>query len=264
MAERTEYAPNTFCWPELTTTDGAGAKKFYEEVFGWELTDNPVGPDVVYTMATLRGKNVGAMYEMNEEQRRQHLPPHWLSYVSVESVDDMLAKAKKLGGNVTVEAMDVFDVGRMAAVQDPQGAVFALWQPKAHIGAELVNEPGTFCWNELYTNDVDGSGGFYTKLFNWGSNTAEMGPGQSYTSFMNGERPAGGMIEIQKEWGEVPTNWSVYFAVDDCDKTAGKVVEMGGTIESPPMDIPEVGRFAVCCDPQGAHFAIIKMINPQD
>lgn len=264
MGERTEYTPNTFCWPELLTTDGAAAKKFYGEVFGWELTDNPVGPDAVYTMATLRGKNVAAMYEMNAEQRKQNIPPHWLSYVSVASVDDTLATAKELGASVIVDAMDVFDIGRMAVLSDPQGAVFALWQPKQHIGAELVNEPGTFCWNELYTNDPDASGLFYTKLFNWSANTAEMAPGQTYTSFMNGERPAGGMIPIQKEWGEVPPNWGVYFAVDDCDATCKKIEEAGGKVDNPPMDIPEVGRFAVCADPQGVYFAIIHMTSPQD
>jgi predicted enzyme related to lactoylglutathione lyase len=56
----------------------------------------------------------------------------------------------------------------------------------------------------------------------------------------------------------------VYFAVTDCDATCKKIEALGGRIESPPMDIPEVGRFAVCCDPQGAHFAVIHLMNPQD
>jgi predicted enzyme related to lactoylglutathione lyase len=152
----------------------------------------------------------------------------------------------------------------MAVIQDPQGAVFSLWQPVKHIGAELVNVPGAFCWNELYTHDIDASGAFYTKLFGWSAKTAEMGNGMSYTSFMNGDWPAGGMMEIQKEWGEVPPNWSIYFAVDDCDATCEKIKKLGGKVDNPPMDIPEVGRFAVCADPQGAYFAVIKMTNPQD
>lgn len=263
MGERTKYPPNTFCWSELMTSDGAGAKKFYAEVFGWELTDNPIGPGQVYTMAALNDKNVGAMYELNEQQRKQGVPPNWLSYVSVENIDGTVDKAKKLGANVVVEPMDVFDVGRMAVIADPQGAVVALWQPNQHIGAELVNVPGTLCWNELYTRDVDGSGAFYTKLFGWDSQTADMGTGP-YTSFMNGERPAGGMLEIQKEWGGVPPHWMVYFAVGDCDAAVKKIESLGGKVMNPPTDIPEVGRFAVVADPQGAAFSVIRMTNPQD
>jgi hypothetical protein len=47
-----EHAPGSFCWAELATTDGPGAKKFYTELFGWEAHDSPIGPDMVYTMLT--------------------------------------------------------------------------------------------------------------------------------------------------------------------------------------------------------------------
>ena len=66
-----------------------------------------------------------------------------------------------------------------------------------------------------------------------------------YTSFMNGERPAAGMMAITKEMGEIPSNWLVYFATDDCDKTAEKAKSLGAHLAVPPSDIPEVGRFAV-------------------
>lgn len=263
MAERTQYPPNTFCWTELMTSDTDGAKAFYQDIFGWNLIENPIGPGQVYIMAQLKEKNVAAMYKMNEAQRRQHIPPNWLSYISVSDVDGVVAKARELGAAVTVEPMDVFNVGRMAVLTDPQGAVFALWQPKEHIGAERVNEPGTLCWNELYTRDVDGSGSFYTAVFGWDSQTAEMAHG-TYTSFMNGERPAGGMLEIQKEWGDVPPHWMVYFAVDDCDATVKKAESLGGKVINPPADVPGVGRFAIATDPQGAAFSVIALENPQD
>ncbi len=79
---------------------------------------------------------------------------------------------------------------------------------------------------------------------------------------MIGERPAGGMLEIQKEWGKVPPNWVVYFAVKDCDASAEKATSLGAKILSPPTDVPEVGKFAVIQDAQGAAFAIIKLENP--
>jgi predicted enzyme related to lactoylglutathione lyase len=261
MPEVTEYKPNTFCWPELATSESAGAKKFYGERLGWSFHDDPVGPDAVYTMSLISDKNVGAMYELNQEMKSQGIPPHWLSYVSVTDVDATVAKAKTLGGTVIKEPLDVFDVGRMAVLQDPTGAVFALWQPRKHIGAQLVNEAGALTWNELMTKDVEKSGKFYTELFDWGTQTADMG-GMQYTSFMNGDRPAAGMFQITEEMGDVPSNWMVYFAVDDCDQTADKAKSLGANIIVPPQDIPDVGRFAVATDPQGAAFAFIKLANP--
>lgn len=261
MSEFKSYPPNTFCWAELMSTDIEKAKKFYAGVLGWELHDD-AGDWGTYTMALFKGKNVAGLYQRAPEQEKMGVPSNWLSYVSVKDVDATTAKAKDMGAQALMEPCDVMDIGRMCAFIDPHGARFALWQPRNRIGSELANEPGAFAWNELYTNDVDGSGVFYTNLFGWGAETADMG-GMKYTSFMNGDRPAGGMMEIQKEWGEVPPHWLVYFAVDDCDAAAAKMTDLGGTVLTGPQDIPEVGRFAVGHDPAGGAFAIIKLNNPQ-
>lgn len=258
--EISTYTPGTFCWIELVTSDGDAAKKFYTDLFGLGFNNQPVGEDAVYTMLNKDGKNVAALYQMNEEQKSRGIYPHWNSYVSVASADETTEKVKSLGGTVTMEPFDVFDAGRMAMFQDPTGASFAVWQPNQHIGAQLTNVPGTLCWNELATNDTQKAGEFYTKLFGWASNTDSGSP--PYTMFMNGERPAAGMIEIQKEWGEVPPNWVVYFAVADCDASAEKATSLGAKILSPPTDVPEIGRFAVIQDVQGAAFAIIKLEHP--
>jgi predicted enzyme related to lactoylglutathione lyase len=85
----------------------------------------------------------------------------------------------------------------------------------------------------------------------------------TYTSFLNGERPAGGMYEPTPEMGEIPPHWLVYFAVDDTDAKAKKAEALGGKVCAPPADIPGVGRFAVIQDPQGAAFGIIKLDHPQ-
>ena len=69
MAERESYAPGTFCWADLGTTDAAAAKEFYARVFGWEAVDTPVGDEGTYTMFRLDGRDVAALYELDEEQR---------------------------------------------------------------------------------------------------------------------------------------------------------------------------------------------------
>jgi predicted enzyme related to lactoylglutathione lyase len=261
MQETTKYAPGTFCWVELGTTDGEAAKKFYTGLFDWDFTDNPMGPDMVYTMLRLNGKDVGGLYKMPPDMKAQGIPPHWLSYVSVTNVDASTAKAKELGATVMKDPFDVSDVGRMSVIQDPTGAVFALWQAGTHTGAGVTNVPNSFCWNELGTRDTAKAGDFYTGLFGWGKNVQQMGP-MTYTSFMNGERPAGGMYEPPPEMGNVPPHWLAYFAVDDTDAKVQKATELGGKIIAPPMDIPGTGRFAIIQDPQGAAFGIIKLNQP--
>lgn len=261
MQESPEYAPGTFCWIELGTSDGEAAKSFYGELFGWSFVDNPMGPGMVYTMLKLDGKDVGGLYKMPEEMASQGVPPHWLSYVFVTSADETSDKAKSLGGTLMKEPFDVMDVGRMSVIQDPTGAVFAIWQAGTHAGAGIKDVPNSFCWNELATKDSAKAGEFYTGLFGWGKNVQQMGP-MAYTSFMNGERPAGGMYEPTPEMGDVPPNWLAYFAVDDTDAKVTKAQELGAAILAPAMDIPDVGRIAVIQDPQGAAFGIIKFAQP--
>lgn len=251
MSEVTRHEPGSFCWPELATTDPAGAKKFYSGMFGWTAHDQPAGPDMIYTMLRLNGRDAGALYELEKAQRERGVPPHWNTYVSVESADDAAKKAKELGATVIMNPFDVMEAGRMAVLQDPTGAVFCVWEAKKNIGAEVVNETGALCWCELDTNDTDSAGRFYTKLFGW---TTKESP--EYTEFNRGGTPIGGMMRIPKEWGDVPPNWLPYFAVSDCDATAAKAMELGGSVTVPPTDIPNVGRFAVLQDPQGAVFAV--------
>src|SRR5437899_12645955 len=106
-----EHAPASFCWIELATTDGPGAKKFYSELFGWEAQDSPVGPDMVYTMLKLDGKDVGALYQKGEMMKQ--VPTHWASYISVTSADETAAKAKGHGATVVREPSEVMDAGRI-------------------------------------------------------------------------------------------------------------------------------------------------------
>ena len=258
MPEITQYAPGSFCWFELGTSDAESAKRFYTELFGWTTNDAPAGPDMIYTMLQRDGKDVGALYQLTEQHKSQGVPPHWMTYISVANADEGAAKAKELAGTIAMDPFDVMDVGRMALIQDPTGAMFAIWQARTHKGAQLKDEPNTLCWNELATRDTAKAGEFYTKLFGWDTKVSDMGP-MKYTEFINKGAHIGGMLPIAPEWGDVPPHWLGYIAVEDCDATANKAQALGAEIKSPPMDIPNAGRFAVIQDPQGAVFAIIKL-----
>ncbi len=250
-----EPAPGSFCWAELATTDGPGAKKFYSELFGWTTHDSPIGPDMVYTMLKLDGKDVGALYQKGDMMK--DVPTYWASYISVANADEIAAKARSLGGTVMKEPFDVFDVGRMAVITDPTGATFCIWQPGKHKGFGVKGEPNSVSWNELLTTDTRRASDFYTKLFGWIDKTH--GESMPYTEFINGDTHAGGMMQIQPQMGPAPPHWGIYFAVSDCDATFQKAISLGAQTIVPPMDIENVGRFSTIRDPQGAVFSIIKL-----
>src|SRR4051795_7838871 len=96
MGERTRYAPGTFSWADVSTTDRPGAKEFYVGLFGWAADDRPVGDGVVYSMMHEDGNDVAAISPQPQQQRDAGVPPLWNSYITVESADDSAAKAKEL------------------------------------------------------------------------------------------------------------------------------------------------------------------------
>jgi predicted enzyme related to lactoylglutathione lyase len=253
-----EYAPGTPSWTDLSSPDAEGSAAFYRGVLGWTTTEpGPVEETGGYRMFQQDGKNVaGLMPHMQEDQ-----PTVWSTYVSVADADETVDRAKGAGGTIMVEPMDVMDLGRMAFLVDPGGAVLGIWQPKEFAGAELVNEPGSLCWNELLTRDVEAGRTFYPAVFGWTAGRAEFPDApESYTVWEVDGRPVGGMMLMSDEWfpPEVPPHWGVCFAVADCDATVAKARELGGTITYEPMDM-SLGRFAGIVDPQGASFTVMKL-----
>ncbi len=156
-------------WVDMGSPDLAKAKQFYGALFGWNTPDGP--PEAGgYSVCDLGGKTVAGLGPKMDP----NMPTVWMTYVNVDSVDDTITKITANGGTVLAPAMDVMEAGRMAIFADPLGAVIGLWQPNQHTGAQLVNEPGTLCWNELITTDLDKSKGFYKAVFGWEAN--DQGP----------------------------------------------------------------------------------------
>jgi len=253
MGERTTYAPGTFSWVDLATTDQAAAKAFYGGLFGWTAEDMPVGDGAFYSMMSLAGKQVAAIASQPQAQRDAGVPPVWQSYVTVASADASAARAAELGGTVHAGPFDVMGAGRMAVIQDPQGAFFSVWEPAAHNGAALVNAPGALVWNELSSPDLDASAAFYSGLFGWTVSQFE-GSEPPYLAIRNGESNNGGIREPSGPPG-TPPFWLVYFGVEDIDAGIARVGELGGTTLAGPIDI-RIARIAVIADPQGAVFAL--------
>lgn len=254
MSKIDSYAPGSFCWAELATSDAPAAKKFYGEMFGWTSVDMPM-PEGVYTLFQSGGNDAAALYTP-----RPGVSIHWGVYFSVASADESAAKVEPLGGKVIAGPFDAHDAGRMAVVQDPQGAMFSLWQAKRQIGATHGGPLGQVVWPELATPDATGAAAFYTALFGW-KTQPETGVAEAqYTEWINGAAHIGGLLPMKGEqWKGVPPYWGMYVTVADCDERTARAGELGGKVCVPPTDIPNTGRFSAIADPQGAMFNIIQM-----
>lgn len=248
IGERSEYTPGTFSWAELTTTDQDDAKSFYGDLFGWDADDIPMGEGAYYSMEKIDDKNVAAI----SPQRQAGVPPAWNSYLTIESADEAADRASELGGTVRTPAFDVFDAGRMAVIQDPEGAFFQVWEPKQDIGAGLVNAPGALCWNELQTTDIDAAADFYRNLFGWSTQPFEQSP-DPYLVIQNQGRGNGGIRPVTPPG--TPPYWLVYFATADIEQGLATVEELGGAKLAGPIDIG-IATIGVVRDPQGAVFAL--------
>ena len=254
MPQVSSYATGQPCWADVTSPDVEAAARFYSELFGWEAQTDPRPEAGGYTMFARDGSYVAAASPPPQEG----IPPHWSVYLAADDVDGIAARIRDAGGDVMMEPFDVFDAGRMTLASDPAGAVFGLWQGNAHPGSQLRGEPGTMNWAEVQTHDKTAAQPFYEQVFSYDTEAMDMGPPGEYVLFKVNGQPAAGLIEIAPEWGDVPSNWSVVFQVDDCDAAVAKVQELGGSVIVPPRDLEGVGRFAVVADPWGAVFQVIK------
>ncbi len=252
MPEITAHAPGTPSWVDIGVPDIGKAAAFYTGLFGWETED--MGEEAGhYTMCKLRGKAVAAIGPaMNPG------PPAWMTYITVASVDETAEKITDAGGTIAAPPMDVMEAGRMAVAQDPTGAFFSIWEARASIGAEIVNEPGTLCWNELDTRDVDTALAFYEQVFGLKAERSPM-----YNEFQLDGKTVGACMQMPDMVpAEVPAYWMAYFAVADLEASTEKAKSLGASAMVESMEGGDAGRFSILSDPMGAVFAIIQLNNP--
>jgi predicted enzyme related to lactoylglutathione lyase len=242
-----QTAVGKFVWHENNSNDIEKAKNFYTELFGWETEVWKPG-EMDYPMIKAGDKTHGGF-----GTAEGGAPSHWLGHVLVENVDDTTARAMQAGGNVVAGPFDIPEIGRMAVIADPQGAILSAYASPA----EGPLSEGVFVWDELVTTDVEAAKRFYSEVFGWTSRDMDMGE-MTYTIFQNSDdvdvagalpRPAG---------MQAPPHWLPYIYTDDVDKTAAQAKELGANVFMEAFDVPNVGRIAVLQDPVGAVFGLFK------
>jgi predicted enzyme related to lactoylglutathione lyase len=255
MGKRTSYRPGTFSWVDLATSDPNAARSFYSGLFGWEPDDGDAADGVTYTTCRLGGEAVCGIFAMPEEMRDAGAPSRWNSYVTVADADAAAARAVELGGEVVQEPIDVLDAGRMAILADTQGAALAVWQPRARIGAERVNDPGCLCMNELATGEYGPARDFYAAMFGWTMETIEPSGEAPELVFVHNEGTMNASF-VPIEGGARPY-WRPVFTVASTEAAAGRVRELGGTVVLEPLEFSD-GSIATALDPLGAEFSLFE------
>ena len=277
MPERDRYIPGVPCWVDTNQPDPEAAVDFYSGLFGWEFEDvAPPGAEAKYFVARLSGGAVAGVASLPEPATAT-----WDTYVWVGSADEAATKVRAAGGAVVKEPFDVGSAGRTAVFGDPEGAVFCVWEPMEHRGAQVVNEPGSVNFNDLNTRDPEAAKSFYGSVFGW--QTLESGGGAAmwtlpgYADHLERDDPdlrkrmadvgappgfedvVASLNPIPDDQPDTPAHWGVTFAVDDADAIAEKAAELGGTVVVPPFDAPWV-RMTILTDPQGATFVAAKFV----
>lgn len=251
----------SFYWIDFATPNPEKMKIFYQRVFNWQYSDNPMPDGSVYIMISAAdGGSVGGLFRMPEEMRKAQVPPHINNYIAVESMDKVVENAKNLGATIKAEPFDVFDYGRMAVLIDPTGATFSLWQTKSTDDEEIMAKRethGMFCWQELMTTNVDQAANFYKKLFGWNLQKLDA-KSMKYTVIKNQKTDIGGMTMLMPEMKDLPSHWSTYFTTTNLDETVRIIKDNGGNIMTGPQDIPETGKFAICQAPDGTVFCLFQ------
>ncbi|MFD8275297.1 VOC family protein [Streptomyces flaveolus] len=244
------YAEGVPCWVDAQLSDVRAGKRFYGELFGWTFDETGPGASV---WARLDGEPVAALVPKTDGR----MPTVWTVYFAARDAAALTARIREAGGQVVTPPRPVDGLGTTALVADPQGAVFALWQPAAGTGGPSDaggsafagfgrrHEPGTFAWAELYTRDTEAANAFYGGLFH----DALFGPGAA---------PDVGRAAVTDVFpAEMPPHFLVHFRVEDCEAALGTVARLGGRVRVPPFET-SYGRVAVVSDGQGASFAVLQ------
>src|SRR5262252_2330323 len=254
-----DFMKGRFVWHELMTTDAKAAAGFYSKVA--KLKTQPAPFEKTYTMLVGSGRPMGGVMVLAGDASAQGTPPGWLTYIGTANVDDTARKAESLGAKVIKSPAPVPDGGRFAILQDPQGAVFALYAAPA---GQSGDAPSTdiplrhSSWHELATTDHAAAFSFYQQLFGWHTTSSmDMGPQGVYRMFgPAGAKDAFGGMYTKAPGSPGGPNWLPYIKVSDARPAANAAKSSGAQILNGPMQVPGGGWISMGIDPQGAMFAV--------
>lgn len=241
-----------FVWHEVSSKDVPSSEDFYSRLVGWKAEAWDQNPS--YKLFLMRRAAKAGLWAIVEQLNQVTPPPHWLSYIGTAEVDATVRQVVELGGKVIVPAYNVPSIGRMAHLQDPQGALFAVSSQEDR-STYREPEPGDFSWHELLTTNWLTAWEFYSKVFGWEKmQTMDMGPQGIYQIFGAGGHQLGGMFTPGGLTGG--PLWVPYILLRDARRSAELAVELGGTVVQGPTEVPGGDWVFTGLDRQGAMFGV--------
>lgn len=263
MPELRTYPHGVPCWVQLDTGDTGEASRFYGALFGWTYADAFPGDPGAFLFARLDGRDAGALSRGGDSG--------WVSFISCDDVESTCTAIEAAGGIVLSPPDAGSPYGRSATCADPQGAVFELWQPGSHPGAQVVNAPGSWNFSDLHTPDTAASLAFYGTVFGWRVDP-DLGAGMIRLPGYGDHLAATSDPDIRERQASAPegfadviagitaaesaqtARWWMRFTVADRDAAVAAVERLGGTVESSTET--EWTREAVVSDPRGAQLVL--------
>lgn len=239
-------------WIDLASSNPDQSSEFYQQLFGW--TAEGTGPDFGdYVNFFKNGVLVAGLMA----QQQPGTPDAWTTYLASPDAEATANAVTAAGGQVLLPPLEVMQLGTMAVVADPGGAVIGVWQAREHHGYGLVREHGAPSWLELQTRDYRACVAFYESAFSW--HTEVLGDTDEFRYSVlekDGDQYAGIMDGSSYLPADIPPRWDVYFHVSDVDASAATVEELGGSVVDAAEDTP-YGRIAAVADPTGARFRLM-------
>lgn len=244
-------------WVELCTPDPEQAERFYTDLLGWTVRHEKLG-STTYRMCSLDGRDVAGISDATAMHGGR--PRGWITYFAVDDIEASARQAVQLGGELVTPPRYLPAAGTGAAVIDPFGAAFGLYQGESRAGVQVLNAVGALCWNELDTGEPLLSSHYYRDLFGFTTRPHGDSPtAGAYTLLMLGETPVAGVLELDNEWPNLlPSKWITYFSVASLDDAVARAGTLGGMATVGPVDSP-YGRLQLIRDAGGHTLCLIQL-----
>ena len=233
----------------------------------------PPGAPGRYLIAKLDGQDVGGLAGTGEHAAA------WNTYIAVDDADAAAQRLVSAGATVRSAPADAGEGGRSAALTDPEGAEFRIWQARRRLGAQVANQPGAWNFSDLHTSNPSAAIAFYEDAFGWqvddlGFATMIRRPGygdhleatvdpgirarQAGVATPSGFEDA--IAWIADAAPNEPSRWHVSFTVADRDQTVADAERLGAQVLS--QSDTYWTRTALIRDPQGAEFTASQFTPP--
>ena len=252
--ETTADTPGRWIWAELFTSDVAEAKAFYGSVFGWQFETRGTR-EKPYILIRNQGHPVAGMLR-HPAADGDALRSRWVGLVSVGDVDAASDKARNAGASILLEPVNLPGRGRVALVEDPEGARFGLLASGSGDPPDVMPDEGSWLWHELWANSASSAADFYRQTVGYSIKPTGRARGKIEQHLVSGGFPRAGIIEYGASG--LPSAWLHYVRVKDIHATVELVTQGGGSVLIAPTREFRKGRAAVILDPMGAPLGIAE------